>query len=238
MRGRALSIAATAAAVVALSGAAFAGSDLNVGDRIRFIDQPGSPGGEFGVAKTNGTTQLGSELFRTFCVQRNEFLDFSVAGFFVQNISTSSVVAGASVLTPETAFLYTQFRQGALPGYDGSAAKANDLQAAIWYWEGESGGSNNAYAKYAKDAVDADSTVTSGNTFGDGNQWVGMGIGNVRIANLVWATTRSGFQAGSDAQDVLVLVPTPEAAGAGLSLLAALGVVGYVKRRRQADERC
>jgi hypothetical protein len=203
----------------------YAGTDVSVGDRIRFFDREGTTGGgEFGVAKH---PNFGDELFRTFCVQTSEFMDFNADGFIVTGVSDHSVLGGVS-LSSGAAYLYWKFRQGNLPDYvytPGTSAhitEANKLQKAIWYFQGQSGGANNSYVTLATDAMNAGGTT---------DEWVGKGIGNVRIMNLTWATTRSGFNAGDDAQDQLVLVPTPTGITAGAGLLAAIGV--YSKRRRR-----
>ena len=219
-----------------------AGSDLNVGDLIHFYDREGSTGGgEFGVAKLGSST----ELFRTFCVQVAEYMDFdSTGGFKVAGISDHTVL-GNVPLAPETAFLYTMFRTGTLPGtragsgfYDYTPSSsnhindANDLQKAIWYLQGQSGGANNYYVAFAKDATDADLTKSANNPFYDTNSWVGMGIGNVRIANLLWNHNSGNYHVGDNAQDQLVLVPTPDASLAGFGLLSGLACAGVIRRRR------
>lgn len=230
---------ATAAAVLLIDVPAAQASSIGIGDKVRLFDREGSTGGgEFGLAKLPNAS---TELFRTFCVQTSEYLDFNAAGFTVAGIGNASVVAGGSVLTPETAFLYTAFRAGTLPGYDytlGSPAHvtaADNLQKAIWKLEGEANGATNAYYQYAKDAVDSDNTVRAGNLYGDANAWVGTGSGNVRILNLQWATTREGHAAGTSAQDVLVLVPTPDALIGGLGLIGGVVAVGVARIRRRTE---
>jgi len=214
--------------VLAVAATARAGTDVSVGDRIRFFDREGTTGGgEFGVAKYSNP---GTELFRTFCVQTAEYMDFHADGFIVTGVSDHSVLGGVP-LSSGAAYLYWKFRQGNLPDYvyaPGTAAhvtEANRLQRALWFFQGQSGGENNSYVALATDAMNVGGTT---------DEWVGMGIGNVRIMNLVWATSRSGFNAGDHAQDQLVLVPTPTGVTAGAGLLAAVGI--YSKRRRRLRE--
>lgn len=225
-----IALVAAAAMLVFTSASAPAG-DVKVGDIVRFWDREGSSaGGEFGV--TNLTTPSNPE-FRTFCLERNEYIDFNAAGFKVASIATYATaggVAGSSggqdPLDPRTAYLYTQFRAGTLSNYNyvaNSAARiasANELQEAFWAIE-ESQPANGQAATWVTEAALAIAN----------NQWTGLG--NVRVMNIVWATTRSGFTAGTNAQSQLMLVPTPQAAAAGLSLLAVIGVARVVKRRRE-----
>jgi hypothetical protein len=200
-----------AAAVVAISASsAFAGTiDVKVGDVLKFSDRPGTiGGGEFGA----DVVGVGSALdFVTFCVQRSEYLNFSNE-FKVVGVTAKSEVDGIS-LSPKTAWLYSQFRAGTLTGYDGSAAMADKLQAAIWKYQNQ--------APYA-------ATVNSFTLLADAENPVG--IGNVRIANLVWNTAASGYPVGTPAQDVLVIIPLPPAAFAGLGLMGVVAV-GQIRRR-------
>ena len=111
-----------------------------------------------------------------------------------------------------TAWLYDQFRGGTLAGYAyvGSTAvrdaSANALQNAIWFLEGE-----------------------IGSVSGQANTWKNMGLANgttlygVRVMNVVTLS-------GGIAQDQLVMIPEPETYA---MLLAGLGLMGFVARRRQ-----
>jgi len=236
-------VAATAAAMtlmlpIAASTAHAATADVNVGELVKFSDHEGSTGGgEFGVMKG---PNFNTDSFRTFCVQTSEFLDFS-SYFKVGNISTSSVVLTPHTLEAGTAFLYTKFRDGTLADYNYSANtqahidSANALQLAIWALQGQSGGSQNAYYYYALDAVDLDSSLSNVlNVYGDTNLWnngvTNFGIGGVRIANMIYSDANGTN--GVNAQDQLVLVPTPTASYAGMGLLSGLACVGLLKKRR------
>ncbi len=197
---------------------------LRVGDVIRFIDHNGSPGGEFGIARVSPDPT--GELFRTFCIQTTEFIDFNLAGFRIGGITNHSVLGGQP-LSPGAAFLYTKFRNGTLPAYGGTETDANKLQAAIWQLQGQNLGIANQYYNYARDAVDGSAPINSyPSSWGSSKNVWGNTIGNVRVLNLYWATSRSGFAAGTDAQDQLTIVPTPNAALAGVALLGLLVVKG------------
>lgn len=217
-------------ALAAAAGAAQAGGDnINVGDTIRFFDRDGNlGGGEFGVAKLPASN---IELFRTFCLQRNEYMDYNAAGFNVVGVSTQTVAGGVN-LAAEVAYLYTMFRAGTLPGSaitDGSygggnhGTEADSLQRAIWSFMGQL---NPNSAEVTSD-VQAVALRNAASAAIASNSW--SGIGNVRILNLTWATGRSGFGAGTDAQDQLVIIPLPTGAALGLAGLSLLAI-----RRRAA----
>lgn len=223
-----------------LTNAAQATVDVKVGDTIRFFDGPGSvSAGEYGVDNlSNGATSGYPADFISFCVQTAEFLDFNAAGFKVDSISTQSIVNQNAQLAQGTAYLYTQFRNGALQTTDGlygsgssteDAQDANALQRAIWYLQfgrPYTDGDNAADAEALYLITLANSAISSG-------AW--SGIGDVRIANISWATARSGFLKGAPAQDILVLIPEP-ATLAMWSLFGSCALV-YRRIRRRSDSR-
>lgn len=182
-----------------------------------------------GVTKNvTGSTAFPS--FQTFCVEGTEyvaspmemmvsttFVDESIGG--VTGPGSHAILGSMTYgdnLDPMTAYLYTKFATGTLDGYNygaGRSISADALQKAIWYIEGESGGVNNTFATLALDAV------TSG-------EWVGMGIGDVRILNT-WVVGHIG-DPDFKLQDQLYLVPVPAAVLLGL---LGLGVAGWKLRR-------
>ncbi len=231
---------------IALVAAAPALAGLSVGDTIRFYDREGSMGGEYGVALAGAIPN--PELFRTFCVQRGEYLDFNRAGFNVTGITNHSEFVGGNTLTPYTAYLFSQFSNGSLSGYDYSAntaahtADADSLQRAIWLFEGEiSGVGTDAQAKtWVKEAINAVGVRFAGFTYGPrGTATWGTSLGSVQILNLTWATTRYG-KAGSGAQDVLYVgangspsdpPPVVDAPSAIVLGVIGLGLSAWAKRR-------
>lgn len=223
-------------------------ASLSVGDRIRFTDQVGTTGGgEFGVHLKDhanpfdGNGESG-ELFRTFCLERNEFLDFHPNGFLIDSISKEAVAGGAGgpnpdPISPETAWLFYNFTLGTLSGYLGDVASANDLQNAIWGYEEEiaqdAAWSSNAFVIAANAAAEADKAAALARTF---------------VLNIVWASDRHGFDGvyegpkpgtltpGDRAQSVLYVNVIPEASTLAVwSILATMGLcIGYRKRTATA----
>lgn len=227
------------AAAVSL-GAAQSQAAIVVGDTVRFFDREGTTttdSGEFGLAVL---PDADTELFRTFSMQRDEFMDFNKHGFEVTGITTN-VMAQTDPIDWRTAYLYTQFRAGTLAGYDygsGRDSSANELQEAIWAIEGE---------VYVADGQALNWINQASAAIQDG-LW--SGIGAVKILNLAWATARGDHEQGQSATDVLLLdgdggndnggggpgnevVPEPSSI-AVWSLLGLAGAAAAWRRRRRA----
>jgi hypothetical protein len=212
----------TAAAVVF----AFVLAAPAVAGLIRLDTTPFSAGsgGEFKATPLSGfvgltglPSDLSSDTFQTFCLERSE--NFSPGSNLTAVINDRAVQGGTGTsdpLDPRTAFLYTRFREGTLAGYlygAGRQGAAGQLQNAIWFLENElpsvdAGSLAEALVNLANAAV------------APGGEWEGMGLGDVRVLNL----NRSS---GERAQDQLTLIPTP-----GAAALVGLGVLCAARRRR------
>lgn len=211
---RKLSRAAAAIALAVLvqgvfANAVSAGPTVNVGDLLKFSNGPGvNGGGEFGVS-VNGAP----ESFITFCVERTEGLNFDDQ-FVVAGISTTSQSSGVP-LHAGTAYLYTLFHNGNLPGYAHTNAKATSLQLAIWHFQNQLavGPGGDLTAAFLADA-DAQAYVAAAAG--------AVGTGAVKILNMQTL-------AGGLAQDVLI-VPEP-ASVLAWSLIGGCFVVGNRLRR-------
>ena len=188
--------------------------DISAGELFKFNDRPGTTGGEFGVDRLL-TTGSGSD-FVTFCVEHNEFLSFGTT-YKVASITTGAIMGGVSGGNPDpisnaTAWLYKSFRAGTLGGYAyvGTnavrTASADALQDAIWFLEGEIG------------AVSGQALTWKNLAIANGTSLYGVRVMNVQTLS------------GGTAQDQLVMIPEPETYA---MLLAGLGLMGFVARRRQ-----
>lgn len=216
-------LVASTAVVLAVSGLAAAGP------QVKFLDTDPwsgtSAGGPFELQAINFTpVGLGlhgaqANAFMSFCVEKNEYI--SNGKTFNVEFNTAAVGGGfgggnPDPLDEETAFLYTMFMNGSLSTLVGDfsyldGASGDAMQDAVWYFEQE----NSAPA----DGSLADKLVDLASGAVDSGSW--SGIGNVRIMNL----TKLG---GGDAQDQLVMIPLPSAAG-----LALMGFGTIAIRRRR-----
>jgi len=178
------------------------------GDIVVLTDGPGNTGGgEFNMFVNGSTTS-----FITFCLQRTQYIGFNQP-FRVGSVTNyADDPGGHDLISSQTAWLYSNARNGTLTGYSHTQTAANLLQNAIWYFENEitlANPNSNAFVKMANQAV--------------ANGY--HGIGSVRVANLFYMN-------GQAAQDQLIMqVPGP----AALTLIApGLGILAFMRRRRAA----
>lgn len=193
------------------------------------------PGGR----ATPGAGNQAYTSFQSFCLELNEHVDVNPGSpqnpvnQVTVSISTAAVNGGVGggtpdPISPESAFLYTQFRHGALAGYtyDNDAPvgglsrseTARALQLAFWKLENELAnlqvsGSNGAGSQAVLDLANAFLSMAASSGWTD--------IGNVRVINY----TRTGGELG---QSMLTLIPLPSAGG-----LALAGILGCGMTRRR-----
>jgi len=180
------------------------------GEFMITVMTPGIPGNA--VGKT----------YPSFCIERNEYIRLGKTYYAV--VSTKARKGGAGgphpdPLDPRTAWLYNEFLNGTLPGYDfedddiGRKTSAAALQKAIWYLEEEIS------------SVPSGSLAESFVQLAEASDWYQSGqIGNIRVLNLY---RDSSLQCR--AQDQLVRLPVP---GAFLLTCAGVGLVPLIRRRR------
>jgi hypothetical protein len=200
-------------------------------------------GGEFGVPQFTGmplpalgpNVAVAGSLFQTYCLEGNEHIPAGIGNWTLDSAAHAGgnggqTSPGSDPLSPETAYLFSRFWNGNLPGFDylplGGAdptpspgvnrrTSARELQLAIWYLEDELLGGNagpgghqgfNFLTARAQGWVnDAFVQTAPGGTWS--TTWGAGSIGNVGV--LVVTNPD-----GSNAQDVLVLTTeTPPDSG-------------------------
>jgi hypothetical protein len=191
-------------------------------------------GGEFNAV----TTGLGS--FATFCIEAHEYIGQPPSGPYTYTINTGTVSGGLGAdaidshtglsmdnISLGTAWLYSQFRAGALTLDTGTGsyfdanrlANAGELQNAIWYLEDE-GGQNNGYVALTETVLGK----TEAQIKADSNGTYGVVALNLFDAN------------GNLAQDQLAIAPgsipvIPEPSTVALMTLG-IGALGLARRRK------
>jgi len=201
-------------------------------------------GGEFAIATFSlgpnlsplGTgVQVNSFVFQTFCLEANERMVFGQTLDFTVDTSANAGGFGGGNPDPldaRTAYLFTQFWNGTLSGYNytlGTARmdSATALQLAIWKLEDELGTSSLEDA-YNNNSAAMAFVSAANSAVASGGSWFGKGLGDVRVLNLTLN--------GTNLQSVLVSVtpiPLPPAAFLGLGIMTGLGGLGLVRRRNR-----
>jgi hypothetical protein len=155
--------------------------------------------------------------FQTFCVERSERITGGTFDVAPNNVT----VASGKILNLGAAWLYQQFAQATLAGYDyspaGRVATAKVLQDDLWFLMGW-GGAPGEFANLAMDEFGANWSDPNNGTY------------PVAILNL-WSVGQRGGKIAR--QDVLVLLPNgvPDG-GLTLALLGlGLGSLGFVSRK-------
>jgi len=172
----------------------------------------GGRGGPYSAVVTS-TGGGYSTRFLTFCLEMDEYLDFS-STFIVGGVTSSADGGGRNTdsgdpLDPFTAYLYTKAVSG---GYDDD--RLDDVQFAIWRTEDEiCSFPNSSYADFYQQELNIFNSLTGWN-----------GGGNVQVINLK-------DQWGNNAQDLIVSVPEAPAVATLILGMGLIGFAGYYESR-------
>ncbi|AGX87671.1 PEP-CTERM sorting domain-containing protein [Candidatus Symbiobacter mobilis] len=204
-----------------LVGASHAAIDAGSVIKLNWTEQFGAQAAGNGMYVGSVVSGPGAgESFLSFCLEHGETFNIG-AKMFVKDVT--EITSSRDVLDSRTAWLFTQFSNG-VDGYRVTDSSTNlSMQNAIWYLEQEFG-----INKLSRDAQ-ASAWVQAATDAVESGQWTGLG--NVRVINLYKNAAYT-----QDAQDQLYMLPTtpvPEPESYAM-LLAGLGIVGAMARRRRA----
>ena len=166
--------------------------------------------------------------FETFCVEANEY--FTPGNSYYYAISQGAVNGGISGGNPDpislgTAWLYLNFAQGTLAGYNyttgaGGNASAAALQATVWWLEGEQADPSNTFSAAVITKFGSAAAAMADNN----------GVYGVAVLNL-WNDANHN----SPAQDQLILNPVPD--GGTTAMLLGVGLLGLFLFNRKVSRR-
>jgi hypothetical protein len=193
-------------------------------------------GGEFSWTGSGGANNVGN--FISFCIEINETVaPGSEYNFEVNDEAVRGGVGGGNPdpLDSKTAALYTAFALGSLGNFSSTGSisfnsdtysrqdQAAALQMAIWKLEEEIDSVDAVTAGRTTDQVLADKIEALALDYlSQATALDTGGIGNVRVLNLS-PIVGTGYN-----QDMLILIPLPQAGA-----LAAIGLAGLAVRRRR-----
>jgi hypothetical protein len=216
----------TALATAVLFGAQFASAaDVAAGNTIKLTDgYPGTQGPFLGTVLTGAAA---GNTFASFCLEIDQHFSYGqtlwvggVTDHTVSNIAVAGPSQNGDVLSSATAWLFTQFYNNSLSGYSATSTDNNALQNSIWALEDEISAAS--LTGSAKTWYDAAKTATTG----PNATW--SGLGNVRVLNLFQDSTYR-----THAQDQIYMVSSVPEPGTYAMMLAGLGLMGTIARRRK-----
>lgn len=191
-----------------------------------------TPNGELGTLLSSNSS------FQSFCIELGAYVQAEPATTY--NVAVSNQVMNSGVpLTPEAAYLYTQFRNETLTGYNYTvgqdrADSARSLQAAIWYVQGQ--GSDlvdllNPNPVWTPVGAGSDEALLAQQFVDEATGAGWTSIKNVRVLNL----SSSGENCACiDNQDMLGIVAIPAPGALALGWIGA-ALLGVARRRRHVE---
>lgn len=195
------------------------------------------PGGQFTVVVD---ATLASKLvvgpgnaFQSFCLETTEYL--YNAGPYDVNINNKAIQGnqgpGGDPLSVGTCWLYWQFRQGTLAGYNPLPGVAGQLQATIWWLEQEPGTASTAPIYTGAQPVNVFVNAVLGH-FGN----AANAMADANPGNNLGVVALNLYQDSQLRQDQLALVPEPTTMIAGALLLLPFGAstLRILRRNRTA----
>lgn len=210
-------IVATTVLVALLFAGSVQAAPIYAGAYITLTKGIGSTnGGEFIVNPDNGSS---FDPFVTFCVQMTEHIFVGVT-YWVESISNYATwegtatggndLTGKDYLDPKTGWIYQHYLAGDTFGIANVLYRANAVQAAIWYLEGEDWAKSGVPLSEFQPILDL--------------------AGNMDGAVLNLKNVDSDFRPTTNAQDLLAPIPEP-----GSMLLFGSGLVSlaHLARRRR-----
>ena len=118
---------------IVLTSAAVANASIMVGDTMYFGNYNFSTGGSFTTYPIQASE---TPAFKTFCVQLEQQVNVNAGSGQAYRVATlgysNDTPSHVRSMTSQTAWLYTSFRDGSLPGFVNDVAHEAAVQYGIW----------------------------------------------------------------------------------------------------------